>query len=97
MLWYPLFLSLTVAPHQASTVSVRLSEWKVELSRPAIGPGPVTFIVKNAGAIPHAFEVEGKGIGNDMGHFPRHAVSAANLGLDLGLHLRRSLCQWSIF
>ena len=62
MLWYPLFLSLTVAPHQASTVSVRLSEWKVELSRPAIGPGPVTFIVKNAGAIPHAFEVEGKGI-----------------------------------
>ena len=42
-------------------------------------------------------EVEGKGIGNHMGHFPRHAVSAANLGLDLGLHLRRSLCQWSIF
>lgn len=64
MLWYPLFLTLTVvsAPVQASTVTVKLSEWKVELSRPAIGPGPVTFVVKNTGTIPHQFEVEGKGI-----------------------------------
>jgi len=63
MLWYPLLLNLTVFPHlQASTVTVKLSEWKVELSRPAIGPGPVTFIAKNTGTIPHAFEVEGKGL-----------------------------------
>jgi len=63
MLWYPLILSLTAFPHhQASTVTVKLSEWKVELSRPAIGPGPVTFIAKNTGTIPHQVEVEGKGI-----------------------------------
>ncbi|HKT22746.1 MAG TPA: cupredoxin domain-containing protein, partial [Nitrososphaerales archaeon] len=62
MLWYPLVLSLTVGHIQASTVTVKLSEWKVELSRPAIGPGPVSFIVKNTGTIPHQFEVEGKGI-----------------------------------
>ena len=65
MLWYPLVLSLTVGHAgrlQASTVTVKLSEWKVELSRPAIGPGPVSFIVKNTGTIPHQFEVEGKGI-----------------------------------
>ena len=73
MLWYPVVLSLTISSHfplpasrlplhQASTLSVRLSEWKVELSRPAIGPGPVTFVVKNTGTIPHAFEVEGKGL-----------------------------------
>src|SRR5690348_10401168 len=73
MLWYPVFLSLTLGSrfplpvsrftlHQASTISVRLSEWKVELSRVAVGPGPVSFIVKNTGTIPHQFEVEGKGI-----------------------------------
>ena len=73
MLWYPVFLFLTVGSrfplppsrfplHQASTVTVRLSEWKVELSRAAVGPGPVSFIVKNTGTIPHQFEVEGKGI-----------------------------------
>lgn len=73
MLWYPVVLALLIpglAPgvrnytpsHQASTISVRLSEWKVELSRAAVGPGPVSFIVKNTGTIPHQFEVEGKGI-----------------------------------
>ncbi|HLY74573.1 MAG TPA: cupredoxin domain-containing protein, partial [Planctomycetota bacterium] len=43
-------------------MTVKLSEWKVELSRAAVGPGPVSFIVKNTGTIPHQFEVEGKGI-----------------------------------
>ena len=43
-------------------VSARLSEWKVELSQTTIAAGNVTFTVTNAGAIPHAFEVEGQGI-----------------------------------
>ena len=73
MLWYPALLALVIPgltpgarnytpSHQASTISVRLSEWKVELSRAAVGPGPVSFTVKNTGTIPHAFEVEGKGL-----------------------------------
>jgi len=62
MLWYTLFLTLVTGHVQASTVSVRLSEWKVELSRGQVGPGPVSFTVKNVGTIPHAFEVEGKGV-----------------------------------
>lgn len=62
MLWYSLFLTLATGHVQASTVTVRLSEWKVELSRGQVGPGPVSFTVKNVGTIPHAFEVEGKGI-----------------------------------
>jgi len=48
-----------LAPAQ---VSVRLSEWKVELSQQAIAAGPVRFAITNAGSIPHAFEVEGQGI-----------------------------------
>src|SRR5262249_6615284 len=44
------------------TVQVRLTEWKVKLEPAAIGPGPVTFQVTNAGSIPHAFEIEGRGL-----------------------------------
>jgi plastocyanin len=45
-----------------SQVSVRLSEWKVELSQASVAAGTVTFTITNAGSIPHAFEVEGRGI-----------------------------------
>src|SRR5207249_7410956 len=43
-------------------VSVRLTEWKVELSQGAIAPGMVRFAITNAGSVPHAFEVEGQGL-----------------------------------
>jgi hypothetical protein len=43
----------------ARTVSVSLSEWKVELTPNRIPPGPVVLEVKNTGTIPHGFEVEG--------------------------------------
>lgn len=46
----------------ARTVTVTLSEWKVALSSAEVGAGTVTFMVANAGTVPHAFEVEGKGI-----------------------------------
>ncbi len=45
-----------------TTVQVRLSEWKVELSPATVPAGPVTFRIVNAGTIPHAFEVEGRGV-----------------------------------
>ena len=47
---------------RAAAVSAQLSEWKVELSEGRIAAGTVTFTIKNVGSIPHAFEVEGKGI-----------------------------------
>jgi plastocyanin len=43
-------------------LDAKLSEWKVDLSRGTIAAGPATFIITNAGSIPHAFEVEGQGI-----------------------------------
>jgi hypothetical protein len=45
-----------------TVVTVQLSEWKVDLSQAAIPAGVVTFIAKNTGTIPHAFEVEGPGV-----------------------------------
>jgi plastocyanin len=49
-------------PGDPPALSVKLSEWKVELSQATITAGSVTFTVTNAGSIPHAFEVEGQGI-----------------------------------
>jgi hypothetical protein len=45
-----------------STVKVNLSEWKVQLSPARVPSGPVIFEVSNAGTIPHAFELEGRGL-----------------------------------
>jgi Cupredoxin-like domain len=45
-----------------AAVTASLSEWKVELSAATVPAGTVTFTITNAGTIPHAFEVEGRGI-----------------------------------
>ena len=57
-----LLLALLPGSPEPTQVSVRLSEWKVELSQPNIAAGPVTFVVTNTGQIPHAVEVDGEGI-----------------------------------
>ena len=57
-----LLLALLPGSPEPTQVSVRLSEWRVDLSQPTIAAGPVTFVVTNTGQIPHAVEVEGEGI-----------------------------------
>ena len=46
----------------ADTVSVTLTEWKVELSPAKVPAGDVVFAIRNDGKIPHGFEIEGGGI-----------------------------------
>jgi hypothetical protein len=48
------------------TVRVALSEWKIELSRDQVAPGTVVFRVQNKGTMPHAFEIEGKGVEREI-------------------------------
>jgi len=55
-------LGAALLPDAPARVSVRLTEWKVELSQGTIAPGTVRFAITNAGSIPHAFEVEGQGL-----------------------------------
>src|SRR5215216_3673686 len=43
-------------------VNVTLSEWAIELSKVTLSAGPVAFTVTNHGSIPHALEVEGRGL-----------------------------------
>ena len=49
-----------------TNVEARLSEWKVELSLTTVPAGPVTFSVTNGGSIPHALEVEGRGVEKEI-------------------------------
>ena len=55
-------LGAALLPDAPARVSVRLTEWKVELSQGTIAPGTVRFAITNAGSIPHAFEVGGQGL-----------------------------------
>src|SRR5712691_5248359 len=47
-------------------ITVKLSEWKVELSETTVPAGTVTFSITNAGSIPHGFEVQGHGIEKEI-------------------------------
>src|SRR5438046_4616336 len=57
-----LALAVAGAAAKPAQVTVRLSEWNVQLSDQTVADGSVTFAVTNAGSIPHAFEIEGHGI-----------------------------------
>ena len=46
----------------AETVDVALREWAVALSPARVPAGRVVFRIRNGGAVPHAFEVEGVGL-----------------------------------
>ena len=50
----------------ATAVSVRLSEWKLELSQSTVPAGDVEFTVTNGGTMLHAFEVEGQGLEKEL-------------------------------
>ena len=63
------------------TVKVSLSEWKIQLTPARVPPGAVTFEVSNAGSIPHAFEVEGRGLEQRIAQI--QPGTTARLKLDL--------------
>lgn len=45
-----------------AVVSVRLSEWSVTLTASTVAAGRTTFAISNAGSVPHALEIEGRGL-----------------------------------
>jgi plastocyanin len=67
-------------------VSVRLTEWKVALSRQTIEAGTVRFAVTNAGSIPHGFEVEGGGIEKEIETIQPGASDTLTLTLKSGTY-----------
>ena len=67
-----------------STVKVNLSEWKVQLTPTHVPAGPVVFEVTNAGTIPHAFEVEGRGLERSTPQIRPGASASLKLDLRAG-------------
>ena len=75
-------------PHRdvASQVSVKLSEWNVGLSQASVAAGPITFVITNAGSIPHGFEVEGQGIEKEIETIQPGASDTLTLTLKAGTY-----------
>jgi uncharacterized cupredoxin-like copper-binding protein len=76
----------TPTPAHAAAVNAKLSEWKVDLSVGTLGAGPVTFTVTNDGTIPHAFEIEGKGIEEKTAVIQPGATATLTLTLKPGTY-----------
>ncbi len=74
------------APGDPAAVSAKLSEWKVALSERSVAAGSVTFTVENVGSIPHAFEVEGRGIERETGVIQPGASATLTLTLEPGTY-----------
>jgi uncharacterized cupredoxin-like copper-binding protein len=66
---------------EPTVVQAQLSEWKITLTTDSVASGPTTFQVHNSGTMPHAFEVEAKGIEKRTRPIPPD--SSATLTLDL--------------
>ena len=73
-------------PAEAAAVSVKLSEWKVDLSRGRVSAGTVTFTITNAGTIPHAFEVEGRGVERETDVIQPDSTTTLTLTLSPGTY-----------
>ncbi len=80
-------LTLGAAPATAATtVRVVLAEWSVTLSPARVPPGEVTFEIRNAGSIPHGFEIEGHGIEREVANLARGASGRLAVTLEGGAY-----------
>jgi len=70
----------------ASPLAVRLTEWKVELSQSTVPSGEVEITVKNGGTMPHALEIEGKGIEKELEPINAGKTSKLRLTLSPGTY-----------
>ena len=68
----------------AQPVSVTLTEFKVGLSRDTVKAGPVTFRVKNSGAISHGFYVIGDKVDKGTSDIPAGQEASLTVTLKAG-------------
>jgi len=70
----------------ASSLTVRLSEWKVEPSQRTVPTGEVEINVKNSGTIPHTLEIEGQGIEKELAPINAGATGKLRINLPPGTY-----------
>ena len=71
---------------QPLAIGATLSEWNIELSRSTIAEGRTTFTVRNAGSVPHAFEIEGRGIERATALIQPGATATLTVNLEPGTY-----------
>src|SRR5712675_1024555 len=76
----------TKSREDASSVSVRLSEWKLELSQLTVPTGDVEISVTNGGTMLHAFEIEGQGLEKEIEPLNSGATATLQLSLPPGTY-----------
>jgi hypothetical protein len=93
LLCFSLALQCLVTPRanadekpKPSTVQVSLSEWKVSLTPRAVPPGSVVFQVTNSGKVPHALEIEGRGVEKSTSRIMPGASATLTLDLRAGTY-----------
>ena len=65
-------------------IEARLTEWAIRLSPAVVTDGRVTFRVRNAGSVPHALEIEGKGIEKETHRIAAGEVDSLSVTLAPG-------------
>src|SRR6185295_16619484 len=63
-----------------------LSEWTVSLTPSAVPPGQVVFQVTNSGKVPHALEIEGRGVEKSTSRIMPGANETLTLDLSAGAY-----------
>ncbi|MBC7894075.1 MAG: cupredoxin domain-containing protein [Cytophagaceae bacterium] len=83
-----LLAALATASSAASAqdVSVTLSEWKMRLSRDTVPAGPVTFQIRNTGAMSHAVHVTGEGVDKGTRQIAVKETGTLTLSLKAGTY-----------
>src|SRR6476620_1446873 len=93
LLCFSLALQSLVSPRvnadeksKPSTVQVDLSEWTVSLTPKAVPPGQVVFEVTNSGKVPHALEIEGRGVEKSTSRIMPGASQTLSMDLRAGTY-----------
>jgi len=79
-------LAVTSAIANAQSVTVTLSEWKIQLSRDTVQAGAVTFEVKNTGVMNHGLHIQGDGVDKGTREIPARQAQSLTVTLKPGTY-----------
>jgi plastocyanin len=70
----------------AQNVTVRLSEWKIDLTRDTVRAGVITLQVNNTGQMTHGLHVRGEGVDKGTRDIPARQAESLTLTLKPGTY-----------
>jgi len=77
-------LAVSASAASAQAVTVKLTEWKVGLSRDTVRAGPTMFRISNEGTVAHTFYVRGDGVDKGTRDIAPHQSASLAVALKAG-------------